>query len=231
MRPLRIRGEGGRATRVIEQEGWPRREHFRLYSGLEFPHVNICVRLEITELWANRAHAPVSPTIALVYAITRSANRVPELRQRIRGEQVVEHEVIHPVVTVLGDDDLFGLATLSFDPCFATFAAEATEELSKVRGTTSLRDFPHGQAAEGSRDDLLTISILPWLAFTSYAITRRPKTDSIPILAAGKVEEVSGSFRLPFFVNFHHALVDGVHVARFVKHIEEEAREIADGFA
>ena len=212
--------------RLIEQEGWPRREHFRLYSGLDFPHVNICVQLDVTRLWADRAGAVVSPTIALVYAITRAANRVPELRQRIRGEQVVEHEVVHPVVTVLGDDDLFGLATLTYDACFATFASTATEELDRVRGEASLRDFPHSPSGEGSRDDLLTISILPWLAFTGYAVTRRPKADCIPLLAVGKVEEVGDRFRVPFFVNFHHALVDGVHVARFVKYIEEEALEL-----
>ena len=35
---------------------------------------------------------------------------------------------------------------------------------------------------------------------------------------------------LPFYVNFHHALADGLHVARFVKYIEEEARALAESF-
>ena len=66
--------------RVIDQETWPRREHFRIYSGLEFAHVNICVQVDVTELWANRARAGAPPTLALVYVVTRAANRVPELR-------------------------------------------------------------------------------------------------------------------------------------------------------
>ena len=227
---LGCRREGERITRVIEQEGWHRKEHFRLYSGLEFPHVNVCVQLDITELWANRARAEASPTIALVYATTKAANRVPELRQRIRVEQVVEHEIIHPLITVLGDDDLFGLATLTYDACFATFASKATQDLARAKGDTSLSDFPHNQGSELARDDLLMISILPWLAFTSYSITRKPKGNCIPLLAIGQVQASGDRFRVPFFVNFHHALADGLHVARFVKYVEEEAFELAGSF-
>ncbi len=212
--------------RVIAPEDWPRREHFRLYSGLAFPHVNICVQLDITELWVHRARVDASPTVTLVYVVTKAANRLPELRQRIRDEQVVEHDVVHPSVTVLGDSDLFGLATLTYDPCFATFASTAAEDLAAAREVISLSDFPKGQDGELVRDDLLSITILPWMAFTSFAITRTAM-ECIPVLALGKVQTSGERYLLPFFINFHHALADGLHVARFVKYIEEEARELA----
>jgi chloramphenicol O-acetyltransferase type A len=216
--------------RVIEQEIWPRREHFRLYSGFEFPHVNICVKLDITELWSNRARAGASPTITLVYTITKAANRLPEFRQRIRDDQVVEHEVIHPLITVLGDDDLFGVVTLTYDSSFETFASTAAESLAKTKEGTSLDEFPHDQGGKFARDDLLSITLLPWLAFTSFAITRKPQVDCIPLLALGKVQAAGDRFLLPFYVNFHHALADGLHVARFIKYVEEEARELAGIF-
>ena len=215
--------------RVIEQEGWSRREHFRLYSGFDFPHVNICVKLDITELWTRRARAGASPTVSLLYTITRAAHRIPELRQRIRDHQVVEHEVIHPSVTVLGDNDLFGLATLTYDARFETFAVRAAEDLAKAKEVTSLNDFPYDREGQLARDDLLSITILPWLAFTSFAITRRPR-ECVPLVACGKVHEEGGRYLLPFFVNFHHALADGLHVARLVKYVEEEARELAGRF-
>jgi chloramphenicol O-acetyltransferase type A len=216
--------------RVIDLESWPRREHFRLYSGFEFPHVNICVQLDITELWTNRARAGASPTLALVYVITRAANRVPELRQRIRGGQVVEHEVVHPLITVLGEDDLFGVVTLDYNACFATFASRAEEPLARAKEHISMEEFPHDQAGAFPRDDLLSFTILPWLEFTGFAITRRPQVDCIPLLAIGKVQEAGERYLLPFFVNFHHALADGLHLARLVKYIEEEARALAAGF-
>lgn len=216
--------------RVIEQESWPRRDHFDLFREFEFPHVNVCVQLDITELWSNRARSGTSPTITLLYVITKAANRVPELRQRIRGEQVVEHDVVHPLITVLGDDDLFGVVTLAYDPRFATFAAKTAETLAKLNEGTSLDEFPHDQGGDFARDDLLSITILPWLAFTSFALTRKPPVDCIPLLAIGKVQAVGDRYLLPFFINFHHSLADGLHIARFVKYIEEEAIELAGSF-
>jgi chloramphenicol O-acetyltransferase type A len=215
--------------RVVDQDNWPRREHFRLYRGFEFPHVNICVQLDITELWANRARVGASPTVALIYAITKAANRVPELRQRIRSEEVVEHEVVHPLVTVLGEDDLFGVTTLTYEPSFASFASAAAECLARAKEGTTLNEFPHAQDGRFPRDDLLSFTILPWLAFTSFAITRKPKTDCIPLLAIGKVQVVAERYLLPFYVNFHHALCDGLHAARLIKYVEEEARGLAAG--
>lgn len=93
-----------------------------------------------------------------------------------------------------------------------------------------MNEFPHDQEGKFVRDDLLSITILPWLAFTGFAITRKPQVDCIPLLAFGKVQAVGDRYLLPFFVNFHHALADGLHVARFVKYIEEEAQELADNF-
>jgi len=216
--------------RVIDIESWARREHFRLYSGFEFPHISICVQVDITELWANRARVNASPTVALVYAITKAANRVPELRQRIRGEQVVEHDVIHPLIAVLGDDDLFGVVILDYDPHFANFASKAAESLAKAKEGTSLSEFPHDQEGKFARDDLLSITILPWLAFTAFSLTRKPQVDCIPLLSVGKVVEEGDRNLLPFAVNFHHALTDGLHIARYVKYIEEEASELASSF-
>ena len=215
--------------RVIEQESWPRSEHFRLYSGLDFPHVNICVQLDITELWADRSRAGASPTVALVYTIAKAGNRVPELRQRIRDGRIVEHEVIHPSITVLGDNDLFGLVTLTYDACYATFAPRAAEDLARAKQAASLNDFPGEQEGELARDDLLSITILPWLAFTSFAMTRRP-AECIPVLAFGKVQAAGERYLMPLSVNFHHALADGLHIARFVKYVEEEARGLAGSF-
>lgn len=216
--------------RVIDQSNWPRKVHFQLYNGFEFPHVNICVQLDITELWKKRSQVGTSPTVALVHTITKAANRVPELRQRIRGEDVVEHEVIHPLITILGDNDLFGVVTLTYDASLATFALHADEIIAKAKKKASLIEFPHDQGGEIPRDDLLSITILPWLSFTSFSITRKPQNDCIPLLAFGKVQAFGDRYMLPFYVNFHHALADGLHAARFVKYIEDEASALADSF-
>lgn len=214
--------------RVIEKENWLRRTHFDLYSGFEFPHVNICVQVDISDLWNRRKALNATLTTALVYVITRAANNIPEFRQRIHGEEVIEHAVIHPLVTVMGDNDLFGVVTLCYDPDFHTFAIRAEEDIARGKASASLDEFPHVQHGDFPRDDLLSITILPWLVFSSFSITRKPSDDCIPLVALGKVHQLEGRFLLPFFVNFHHALTDGLHVARYIKYIQEEAQYLAE---
>lgn len=215
---------------VIEMEGWPREEHYRLFNEMEFPHVNLCVQVDITPLWMKRVQAGTSLTITLAYVITKAANRVPELRQRIRSEQIIEHDVVHPLITVLGEDNIFGVTSLVYDPDFKTFARNAEKDIAKAIENPSMSAFPHAQIVDISRDDLLSMTVLPWLAFTGFSITRRPKFDTIPILGWGKLVNIEGQHLLPFFINFHHALIDGFHIGLFVKYIEEEARGLADSF-
>ena len=212
--------------REIDIENWPRKEHFRLFTAFEFPHTSICVQIDITELWKNRKQIGTSPTISLVYVITKAANRVPELKHRIRGEGVIEHDLIHPMIAVMGKDDLFGVAVLSYDADFETFSSTSTERLAEAVENASLSEFPHSEGKEPPRDDLLSITLLPWLSFTSFNLTRKPQNDCIPLLAVGKVIKHDDQYLLPFFVNFHHAVADGLHVARFVKYIEEESKNL-----
>jgi chloramphenicol O-acetyltransferase type A len=162
--------------------------------------------------------------------VTKAANRVPEFRQRIRGEEVIEHEMVHPLVTVLGENDLFGVVTLTYDAHFESFVSNATENLAQAKEGVSMSEFPHDQEGKFARDDLLSITILPWLAFTGFAIARKPSIDCIPLLAIGKVQKTNERYLLPFYVNFHHALADGLHVARLVKYLEEEALELIGNF-
>lgn len=215
--------------RVIDLESWPRRDHFRLFCGMDHPHISLSVQVDITDLWAKRSRLDVSPTIALVYVLTKAANRVPELRQRIRGEHVVEHDVVHPLIPVLGSDDMFSLCPLSYDACFRSFAADAEARIAKAKECASLAGWPYDQEGKVKQDNLLSITVIPWLSFTAFSLTR-PSEDSIPLLAYGKVLKVGDRDQLPVSIDFHHALVDGLHIARYVEHIEEEAQELACSF-
>ena len=213
--------------RVIDLGTWPRREHFLLFRGMEFPHVNLSIEVNVTDLWSHRARTGASPTVALAYVLTKAANCVPQLRQRIRGEQVIEHDCLHPLITVLGPNDQWGVCQLHYDPCFEKFAEQAGQCIEESKRSASLAAFPHVQVGEQPRDDLLSITALPWLSTTGFGITRRPKNDCIPLLAYGKVKDERDQYILPIHLNFHHALVDGLHIARFAEHIEEEARDLA----
>jgi chloramphenicol O-acetyltransferase type A len=88
--------------RPIDMERWPRGEHFEFYGAFDHPHFGMCADLDLTRFQAVRKSHGYSMTVAIVYVLSRASNAIPEFRYRIRGRQVVEHEVVHPSITILG---------------------------------------------------------------------------------------------------------------------------------
>lgn len=210
----------------INLDTWHRRNHFQIYNAMDFPHIEICLQIDITDFWENRSWTNYSPTISLVYIINKAANNVPEMRHRIRGDGVIEHDLIHTTLAVLGENSIFGVCRIPFDENFDIFAKEAEKRISKGKKFPSMDDFHIDLDGGINADDILSITVLPWISFTAFSITRLPQFDAVPVLAWGKVTKQEGKFLLPFYCSFHHAVVDGLHIARFVKLVEEESQKI-----
>jgi chloramphenicol O-acetyltransferase type A len=194
--------------RTIDLSTWPRRRHFEFFKAFDYPHFNLCAPVELGRFYPWVKERDWSFNLALVYLLTKAANAIPEFRYRIRGAQVIEHEVVHPSSTILADNDLFSFCTLTLVDPFTAFAAQAAELMPQLQQQPSLDD--------GGRDDLLFMTSLPWLAFTSmmHPIHMHP-VDSVPRLAWGKFVSEGGGLKLPLSVQGHHGLMDGLHVGRF----------------
>jgi len=68
---------------------------------------------------------------------------------------------------------------------------------------------------------LIHFTTLPWISFTSFSHARNwGRDDSVPKIAFGRFTKMEGSLLLPMSVEVHHALMDGLHVGRFVNHME-----------
>jgi chloramphenicol O-acetyltransferase type A len=76
------------------------------------------------------------------------------------------------------------------------------------------------------RDDMIHFTTLPWVSFTSFSHARNwGREDSVPKIAFGKFMKVNERTLLPFSVEVHHALMDGLHVGRYVSRLEEALRD------
>jgi len=150
-----------------------------------------------------------SYTVAVVYLVSRVSNAIPEFRHRIRGEQVVEHETVHPSFTILYNEDLFSFCNVDYVESFREFAARAKEQIDHVKAHPTLENIP-------DRDDMLYMSPIPWVSFTSFnhPMQYHPE-DSVPRFAWGKVFQEGDRLKMPLGVQGHHALMDGIHMARF----------------
>ncbi len=200
--------------KTIDLQTWKRRTHYELYSGLDHPYLNITAPVDISQLLPWCKENQISLFSAIAYSTSCSANEIPELRQRIRGEQVVEHDAVRPSFTVLTGDDTFGFATIDYTADFAVFHQRVLDGIAQTRQNPTIHDEP-------GRDDMIFLTTVTWVSFTqiSHPVPLNPP-DSFPRISWGKYFKQEGRWLMPLSLMANHALVDGLHVGRFFEGVQ-----------
>lgn len=196
--------------RYLDIQTWNRRELFHFFKSYEQPFFNICAEVEVTTLRQYVKAHQLSFFVAALYLSTKAANAIESFRYRLRGEQVLVHEVLHAGSTVLQPNEAFTFCYFDYTANFAAFHATAKEKLAQITAGAHLFE------PREERDDLLHYSMIPWISFTSFAHARRLRSeDSVPKIVFGKYYEAGGTVKMPVSVEVHHALLDGLHIGKF----------------
>ena len=151
----------------------------------------------------------------LLWGVIEAANAVPELRQRIRveedGDMVVEHATVDCTCTAARPDGSFTFCGFERDTDRARFVGGVPGVLTRATQASGL------DLSEQHRDDMLYLSCLPWIEVSgvTHAMPGDPN-DCVPRVLWGRVVKD----RLSLAVTAHHALVDGLHLARFFAELE-----------
>jgi len=209
----------------IDTATWPRRDAFEHYRGFDKPYFNVCTRLDVSRLKAAAAHAGGGGLSLAVYFIAlRLANAQEPFRLRLEGGRVRLHERVCGSTTVLREDESFGFAELEADDDFGAFSRKARAAITRARDRSALFEPRLDESA------VIHLTTLPWVHFTSFSHARNwGREDSVPKLAFGRAEAdgTRGSERLwlPVSVEVHHALMDGLHVGRYLEAFEAALQE------
>lgn len=201
--------------RSIDMQNWSRRNHFNLFSTFNHPHFSMCVNMDITVFYSFVKRNGYSLTICMVYIIARASNAIPEFRQRIRGEQVVEHEIVNPGFSILIGEDLFGFCDVEYTEDFAEFSMRANKNIAILKAGGELLRNP-------KNDDVLFMSPIPWVSFTSFNHPMQfHPADSVPRFAWGKYFKENDTLKMPLNVQGHHAVMDGIHMGKFYEKVQD----------
>jgi chloramphenicol O-acetyltransferase type A len=208
-------GKRPRKMRILKPEELTRRDLFEFFRRLDYPHFNVCAEVDLTQTHGYARAQGLSLFTSILFAVTKAANGIQELRFRIRGDEVVEHDRVHPSFTVITEEKVFGFCEAPFSDDVALFFREAAKRIEQTRKQAILTDEP-------GRDDYLYISSLPWVRFTSisHPIHMSP-TDSVPRISWGKYQREGVRIMLPLSIQVHHALADGYHVGRFFQEVQK----------
>jgi chloramphenicol O-acetyltransferase type A len=208
----------------IDQATWNRRKHFAFFNAFDYPPYNLTARVDITELHAFAKAHQLSLFRCILFATVRAANEIEAFRQRVRGEQVVEHEQVHPSYTSMTEQQVFSFTEAAYDPNPRVFFANCAAGEAKVQQEAKLED-------DANRDDYLFITSIPWVHFTSFVHPIHIQgVDSVPRISWGKYVWENGRLQLPLNMQAHHALVDGWHMGQFFQRVETFGAEPEQAF-
>jgi chloramphenicol O-acetyltransferase type A len=203
--------------RAIDLKGWKRRQHFGLYREYDRPFFSVCVEVDVTQAW-NACHTPDGPSffLASLYLMLRAANDTEAFRLRVRKRGVWMHDRVAVGPTIPRDDETFAFARLELTDRFERFAADGQKVIAASRSRKTLAP------DEEDRDDIVYQSTLPWLRFTSFTNALPRGSDSIPRVVFGRCTRDAARMQMPVGVEVHHAVVDGVDVAKFIERFQAE---------
>ena len=205
--------------RQIDMQTWSRREHFHKFNSFDHPHFGMCADVDLTSFYQFVKRNDISINVAIIYIISRVSNEIPEFRHRIRGENVVEHEIVHPSATILTDDELFTFCPFEYVEEFSKFSASALEMIAYRKKHLTLKDEP-------GKDNSLFMSLIPWVSFTSFTHPMHlDPPDSVPRFAWGKFYKEGKVMKMPLDVQVHHALMDGIHLGKFFSEVQKYFNE------
>ena len=195
----------------------PRRQIFEFYLAFDKPFFNVCTRLDITRLLSElRKRERTSVWLTYHYLALRAANEIEPFRYRLRDGQVLVHDVINGGTTIMLPNETFTLFYFDYHESFSKFIEDASQAADEIRkGDWAFRP-------RHEDDARIHCTTLPWIAFTSFSHARRwGRPDSVPKISFGKFIKDGDRTLLPFSVEVHHALMDGLHVGRYIARIEE----------
>lgn len=205
--------------RIIDSEKYVRRDHFKMFAAMANPYVGMTVNVDITD-WLGRIKDKGYPFyLSLLYCVARAANRIPEFRQRILEDKIIEFDNCIPSYTVLREDGTYSYCNVPCDMPFEEYLLRARKIQEDALLNPSVED----------GDDVLSLfffSSIPWLSYTALVQPTPCPADSNPRITWGRYFEQNGRILLPLSVLCHHALVDGIHIAHFYDAVGHELEEI-----
>ncbi|WP_125140684.1 CatA-like O-acetyltransferase [Clostridium transplantifaecale] len=199
----------------LDMDSYKRKNHFEYFNGLGFPYMGTTVNVDVTDFVGVVKQKKLPFFLSFCYCIARAANRVPELRQRIRDNRIIEFDNCRTSHTVAQEDGTYCYCTLDSSMAFEDYLPYAVRAQETARMQNSIEE------EKEDTDELLFISTLPWFSFTSLIQPVPMPADSNPRITWGKYFEDNGKYLMPVSILCHHGLVDGAHLASFYRSLED----------
>ncbi len=206
--------------RYVDIDTWDRWSYFQRYLGTDFPYIVIGADIDVTGLLAFSRKNGLSSYLAMIFSAHHVAESMESFRYRILDGRPIINERMCPSFTYIPEgSDLFVLVTMDF-------VDDVLEFHERARARITAQNTDPGLDGIAGRYDIIGYSAVPWIQFTHVMRTiGRLGADSNPKMTWGKYFQRGDRMLMPFSVQVHHGLMDGLHVGRYF----EELQRYLDG--
>jgi len=202
--------------KYLDIENWKRKKHFEFFKKFEYPHFNICTNIDITNTFRYSQKNKMSLFRTVLYSVMKCCNEMEEFRYRIKDDKIIIHDVVNPGVASIAEEDVYTNFIIPYKPSLLEFLTEYEKAAEQAKGEIVV-----GEKQKG-KDDLIFISSLPWVSFTSVTNPMRSGyEDTTPRIIYGKQFKQNGKIMMPFSVQVNHCLMDGIHVSKYFYKLTE----------
>ena len=206
----------------IDMATYPRRDHFEHYCGMAYPYVGVTVDVDVTALRTLCREKGYSFYLMVLHAVALAADEVDEFRRRIDDGGIVEYDECPTSHTELKPDGTYAYCTLHHHMPLAEYLQRAEAARAAARESGSIEE-------EDEVQSMYFISTLPWLHYTQLIQPVACGEESNPRFTWGKYQQnAEGRMMMPLSVLVHHALADGVHIAKFYDEFEKQMKHLMD---
>ncbi|MDE7286020.1 MAG: chloramphenicol acetyltransferase, partial [Lachnospiraceae bacterium] len=195
--------------RYLDMDTYKRKTHFAYFNSLSYPYCGITVNVDITDLLEKIKKEGLPFFFTVCFCVSKAANGGAQFRQRILDGRIIEFDRCKTSHTVALEDGTYCYCTLEDDMPFSEYTVDAALRQEEAKQMHTIDE------EEDEVYDKFFISTLPWISYTAIVQPVPVPADSNPRITWGRYFEQGGRILLPVSVLCHHALVDGVHLARF----------------
>lgn len=192
---------------IIDEKTWKRAMHCAVFRNSVEPAFCVTFEVDVTDFIKLVKTQGYSFTLAMVYAVCKSANAIEEFRYRFVDGNVVLYDKIDTAFTYLDKKtELFKVVNVPMQNTLEKYievAAKVAEEQ---------KEYFMGPLG----NDVFQCSPMPWVTYTHISHTNSGKKDNAtPLFDWGKYQERNGRIVMPISVQAHHSFVDGIHIGKF----------------
>ena len=126
------------SCKEIDMAAYKRRAHFDYFRSLAYPYAGVTVEVDISRLVPTLKMHSLPFFLPVLYCAVRAANSVPEFRQRIHGDSVVEYDYCEGSYTVALPDETYCYCVPKTDLPFGEFldyTREAQRRQTRTRAS------------------------------------------------------------------------------------------------